>query len=431
MIATTSPQLVASRKAVSAKRAVKERVPSYFHNGAIQQMNKYDPVITTEAKGSPMSDVVDNFGQTIIEGSPKVAEIVFNDTASYQSASADQQPTLASDQTTRVIPQDSEQLITVQGDPDTITEEPQSVAADDEALQEVSGEAENDQEAVGTEEVSFRDVQLSSEQKTKIAAQLKKVLDGSINAKREMIGDYSLFADAWFEANEYGHRNRGDQSALINEMQLYLNTELPNMLKMRSGHVTKGWRINLWSAAVGCAGLLPYGKPVVGAVARLRTKQIISEKFAIAKIKTDKATKKAEKKAKKASKAKKGSKDEKKEQVKQATIAMADVAVTEAVNTATDIPKEAASDAMNELAQDAAQSALGEGLSEFLSDLSSEMFFGSLAELIHFLPIIGQVWSAIKGYSKTSKQCKQDIQDAAKTALREHGRTIIPETIHQ
>ena len=308
----------------------------------------------------------------------------------------------------------------------------ESAWVDDDAVQ-ADGDAGSDT-GLGDvlAEVPIDDLELSSEQTAKIMAQVKKYLDSRKEAREKVISGYKAYANAWLTEVEYGYRGQ-DGEVASKDMQTYLNTELPEMLRMHSGRVGRNWRLNAWALASGGAGLLPYGKPVLSAVARLRTKQIISEQFAIPKILTKKARKKEEKKAKKAKVNKKAQKKAETKKEKAAKVAKwaAQQAATAAVNEAVGVPKEAVSGAFSEAASEVLSSSVGEQLSGFFSDLTSEMFFGSVEELIHFAPIYGQAYSAWKGFSKTRAQVKIDIKEALETAIEQHGKTVIPETMTQ
>lgn len=282
------------------------------------------------------------------------------------------------------------------------------------------------------DEVPVDDLKLSPEQTAKIMAQVQKYINGRKEAREKVVASYKAYADAWLVESEYGYRGQ-DGKLVTGHMQTYLNDELPEMLRMHSGRVGRNWRLNVWALAAGSAGLLPYGKPVLGAVARLRTKQIISEQFAIHKIQTDKARKKQQKKAAKAKVNKKAHKKAETKKQKAAQIAKwaAEQGAAALVDEAVGVPKEAVSGAFQEAASGVISSSVGESVSDFFSDLSSEVFFGSVGELIHFAPMVGQAYSAYKGFSNTRSRCKQDIKDALKTAMLEHGKTIIPETMTQ
>ena len=406
----------------------KKKVPSNARTGATLLDKEYEPTVTTQPIRTPASEEISIFGKATVEGSPKSVEIVLNDSDGEQTPAATPKPTITDDGINAATQSDSDGAHT--------SEQP-SVGTSD--------AAQNDQLfAAVAQDLSLPEIELSAERKAKIIEKATKLISNSAEARKEIIEQYGLFAKAWFSENEYGYRHQDGAVALKN-MEIYLDTELPNMLKVHAGRVAKGWRLHFWAAAAGGAGLLPYGKCVVGAVARLRTKQIISEKFAIAKIKTEKAKKKEEKQKKKKKekgkeKNKQSNKDKKKEIAKQvaswaaqeAASQLAAAAINEAKqgvaqSAVVTVPKEAMSEALNEMAQPA----VGDQMSAFFSDLNSEMFFGSVQELIHFLPLVGQAYSFYKGYRKTSKQVKKDIQDAVNTALEEHGRTIIPQTLTQ
>jgi hypothetical protein len=279
----------------------------------------------------------------------------------------------------------------------------------------------------------------------------RKLTNTQIKANEKIVRSYSLYAQAWLDGNEYGYRQHENQIALYEDMRAYLESELHAMLETHSGHVSKGWRLKFWATMTGCAGLLPGGKLVVGAIARQRTKRIICDRFgleAIRRPKDLKAMAKAKKQAEKKAKKDKKTEDRNKkieEGVKFVAKKVASTAASNAVDgaknmaaqavstTVSDVVGEVTTGAAGEIASDSAAEALADTVDEFedeiVQDLISEVFFSSIGELIHFVPMIGQAYSVKKGYSKTSKVCRTAIENAVETAKNDHIKTMIPDTI--
>ena len=466
--AKSQPLSTASKKLAQTKNVSLKGFFSQTHNYSLKSKEEEQAIIRIEPVASPSSEKdIEAFGKAFVEGSPSVAEVLLDSTDSSPVVPSEAPSTPASSTGEQIAAQrnlgapadgqspavlddpallDSatkdganqalatDELVTpetvsITGDRNVQLDEPDDqiqAIGDDDAGQDFV-EVIEEVLADGVVDLPIGAAELSQEQIAKIVSKAKKLLGDSAKAKKEVVDHYGTYAQAWIEATEYGYRGQDAQEAL-DKMKRYLDAELPEMLKQHSGRVARGWRVNLWALAAGGAGLLPYGKPVVSAVARLRTKQIISEKFAIARIKTDKAR---AKEAKEAKKAKKSSTDKKKEQAKQIVGWATQQAASQLAAELVAVPVDAVSDAFTEAMHEAAQSAVGEAVSEFFSDLRLEMFFGSAAELIHFLPMVGQAYSAYQGYRRTARRCKEDIQSAVKTAMDEHGKTIIPVTTRE
>ena len=418
MNATAQRQSAIDRKSIAAESVNRKYFPNKGPDGAVQHKKIKEQAITAQAVGSPMSEEVTVCGRASVEGSSKTPELILT-IQSDCTASTPQEPAGAGAKDCQDVAKGSKQVHVVQHGPDSITV-PKSVPVDD-VTEGVFDSIEEE----------FDGLILTTKQKNKIVTNVQELINNRAKAKEKIIEGYSLFANAWFEENEYGYRGQDSQNALA-EMQEYLNNELPHMLKRHSGRAANDWRLYIWSAIAGCAGLLPYGKPVVSAIARLRTKQIISEQFAIARIKTEKAIAKEEAKAQEE---RKSNREEKQEQAATVAMWLANQAASQAANQAEGIGvnmvNEAVSSGFDASAQEVAKAAVNDQFTTFFSDLGSEMFFGSAQEVLHLLPILGQVYSAFTGYRNTRKQCRQDIQDAVQTALTEHGGTVIPDTITQ
>ena len=205
-------------------------------------------------------------------------------------------------------------------------------------------------------------------------------------SNKEIVDLYSQFAKAWLDQNEYGYRGHPNDARLSTEMHAYLSGELRTMLKPHAGNVAKSWRLDFWALASGAAGFVPMGKTIVGAGAKYRTKRIISDRFGVDRIQV--------------------TKQEEQTQSREVQSQKQDDKVKKATKFAYKIAK-----------------------SQVADEIAENVFFETFEEIIHCAPIVGQIYSASKGYSRTRKHCKQAVQDALETATREHGKTRVKEVI--
>ena len=205
-------------------------------------------------------------------------------------------------------------------------------------------------------------------------------------SNQEIVNLYSEFARAWLDQNEYGYRGHQNDARLSAEMHAYLSGELRTMLKPHAGNVARSWRLDFWALASGAAGFVPMGKTIVGAGAKYRTKRIISDRFGVDRIKV--------------------TRQEERNQSREVQSKKKDDKVKKATKFAYKIAK-----------------------SQAAAEIADNVFFETFEEIIHCVPIVGQIYSASKGYSRTRKHCKQAVQDALETAAQEHGKTRVKEVI--
>ena len=153
-------------------------------------------------------------------------------------------------------------------------------------------------------------------------------------------------------------------------------------------------RLSTWATVSGMAGLVPFGKVLVGAISKRHIKKIVYKEFGL--LRPEQEKKITENSSNEGGKEKKQSSTQK---------------------------------IVSSVSSEVKSEAKSEAKSEMIGEISDNIFFESIYETIHFVAGIGQAISMYKGYTRTRAECRKSIKEAIEKAAQEHNSTIIPEIL--
>ena len=288
---------------------------------------------------------------------------------------------------------------------------------------------------------------------TQSAPQLRTAAE--IEATAAIYDRYEQWANTWLQECELEYRAKGAEPALV-DLKAFLDRELPLMLTAEANVFQNDFRFRAWAVTSGTAGLLPFGKTFVGALAKHKIQNRVRQHFGV-KVISKAAAKKAEidlkESTKKTAAAKKA--DEKSTPERAESQGTPKTEKSKDTQTSKDGKKDSKEDKdedslggqLKDFAKEGtsqiASAATHEVASEVMADVATsagmdvatdvlgEIFFSFTEELVHLVPGIGQMISFGRGYSKTKQEMRKSIVHTRDLAIRQHKSSVLPDLLQQ